>query len=240
MQTNLSKTAVPAGAGQLLAAAAAILPMAALTFWMYLVRDSAPGLAEFFLGPLLVGGGMIFWVLYLHLVPCRDSLTSLGLMGAGWWRDLVIGIMLGGAFLLLKSLTQPVLNACFAPRPPNPEIMQLIYAVSRDPWLLALWLGPVVWLGIAGFEELWRVFVLRRLWNVFPGSAGRWLVLLIVSTLIGLAHGYQGPAAIVSIGFKSILMGGYFMAFSRARPLIVSHAVYDSAQIIMAVVAINA
>jgi hypothetical protein len=63
---------------QIPAAIAAIIPMAALTVWMYLLRDSVPGVNEFFLGPLLVGGGMIFWLLFLHLVVCRDSLQSLG------------------------------------------------------------------------------------------------------------------------------------------------------------------
>lgn len=239
MQNSSSTGVISGSALQLSAAAAAILPMGALTVWMYLVRNSSPGLAEFFLGPLLVGGGMIFWLLFLHLGLCRDSLDTLGLSGAGWWRDVAIGVLLGGAFLLLKYLGDPVLYTWFGPRPSNPAIMQLLYGIIRDPWLLALWLGPVVWIGIAGFEELWRVFVLRRLWNVFSGTPGRWLVLLGVAVLVGLAHGYQGPAAIVSIGTKSVLMGWYFMASGRARPLIVSHAVYDSVQIIMAVVAIN-
>lgn len=225
---------------QILAAIAAIIPMAALTIWMYLLRDSAPGLSEFFLGPLLFGGGMIFWLLFLHIVVCRDSLQSLGFKIDGFWMDVAIGGGLGAAFLLLKILMQPMLNSVFDSRPPSTEIIQLIHSVSSDPWLLALWLGPVVWIGIAGFEELWRVFVLRRFWSVFSGTGGKWVVLLLISALIGAAHGYQGPAAIISIGFKSVLMGWFFMATGRTRALIVSHAVYDSVQIIMAVVAIRA
>jgi len=224
---------------QILAAIAAILPMALLTTWMYLIRDSVPDQSEFFLGPLLFGGGMIFWILFLHVVVCRDSLQSLGFRIDGLWMDIAIGIGLGVGFLLLRSLTQPLLNGLFAPRPPSQEILQLIYSVSSNTWLLILWLGPVVWIGIAAFEELWRCFVLRRFWNVFGSSAGRWVVLIGVSILIGIAHGYQGPAAIISIGFKSILMGWFFMSTSRIRPLVVSHAIYDSVQIVMAVIAIR-
>ena len=224
---------------QLSAAMAVLLPMAGLTVWMYLLRDSSPGLLEFFLGPLLFGGGMIFWILYLHVGPCRDHLSSLGLLGHGWWRDIAVGTVLGSAFLALKAVTQPLLNRLFAPRPPSQEIIQLIEGVSQDPCLLVLWLGPVVWIGIAGFEELWRVFILRRLWNVFTSPAGQWTVLLFVSALVGLAHAYQGPAAIVSIGIKSVLMAWYFKSRGRCRPLIVAHAVYDSVQIVMAVVAMR-
>ena len=224
---------------QIFAAIAVILPMALLTIWMYLIRDSVPDQSEFFLGPLLFGGGMIFWILFLHIVVCRDSLQSLGFRIDGFWRDIVIGVGLGIGFLLLRSLTQPLLNGLFAPRPPSQEIMQLIHSVSSNTWLLMLWLGPVVWIGIAAFEELWRCFVLRRFWNVFSGIAGQWMVLFGISVLIGLAHGYQGPAAIISIGFKSILMGWYFMATGRIRALIVAHAIYDSVQIVMAVIAIR-
>lgn len=225
---------------QISTAIAAIIPMAALTIWMYLLRDSTPGVSEFFLGPLLVGGGMIFWLLFLHIVVCRDSLQSLGFKIDGFWIDVVIGSGLGAGFLLLRTITQPMLNSMFDSRPPSTEIIQLIHSVSSDPWLLALWLGPVVWIGIAGFEELWRVFVLRRFWNIFSGTGGKWMVLLLVSVLVGAAHGYQGPAAIISIGFKSVLMGWFFMVTGRTRALIVSHAIYDSVQIIMAVVAIRA
>ena len=225
---------------QVLAAIAAIIPMAALTTWMYIIRDSTPGLMEFFLGPLLFGGGMIFWLLFLHIVVCRDNLQSLGFRISGFWKDVAIGIAMGAGFLVIRTMEQPLLNSLFERRPPSEEIMQLIHGVSSNLWLLALWLGPVVWIGIAGFEELWRVFVLRRFWNVFSGTAQKWLVLVLLSVLIGVAHGYQGPAAIVSIGFKSVLMAWYFMTTGRARVLIVSHVVYDSVQIVMAVAAIRA
>lgn len=218
---------------------AAVLPMALLTIWMYLIRDSVPSQSEFFLGPLLCGGGMIFWLLFLHVVVCRDRLHSLGFRVDGFWLDVATGICLGIGFLLLRSLTQPFLNGLFAPRPPSEEILQLIHGVSNNTWLLILWLGPVVWIGIATFEELWRCFVLRRLWNVFSGRTAKWLVSIGVSVLIGVAHGYQGPAAIISIGFKSLLMAWFFMATGRIRALIVAHAVYDSVQIVMAVIAIR-
>jgi len=225
---------------QISAAFAAIVPMAGLATWMHLLRDSAPGLSEFFLGPLLGGGGMIFWLLFLHTVVCRDSLQSLGFRIDGFWADVLVGCGLGAGFLVLRAIMRPMLNHLFDSRPPSPEIVQLIHSVSSDPWLLALWLGPVVWIGIAGFEELWRVFMLRRFWNIFTGTGGKWAVLLLVSMLIGAVHGYQGPAAIASIGFKSVLMGWYFMVTGRTRALIVSHVVYDSAQIVMAVVEIQA
>ena len=224
---------------QITSALAAIIPMALLTTWMYLVRGEVPGQSEFFLGPLLFGGGMIFWIMFLHIVVCRDTPYSLGFRLAGVWQDIASGIGMGIGLLILKHLTDPVLAGLFPQRPPSEEILQLIYSVSSNLWLLALWLGPVVWIGIACFEEIWRCFVLRRFWNVVRTNRSGWIVLIVVSLLIGLAHGYQGPAAIISIGIKSLLLGWYFMITGRARTLIVCHAVYDSVQIIHAVIMIR-
>jgi len=239
VNSNTSQHTQPPIRVQLASALAVIIPMAMLTTWMYLIRDSAPAQSEFFLGPLLFGGGMIFWILFLHIVVCRDCLESLGFRVSGFWLDVVTGIGMGVGFLILKSLIQPFLQGLFPPRAPSEEILQLIHSVISNKWLLGLWLGPVVWIGIAGFEETWRCFVLRRFWNVFNSRTGQWIALLAVSALVGAAHGYQGPAAAISIGIKSILMGWYFMATGRARTLIVSHAVYDSVQIIWAVIMIR-
>ena len=199
---------------QFVAGVLAIIPMAALAAWMYIIRDSTPGVAEFFLGPLLVGGAIIFWLLFLHLVMCRDSLAALGFRISGFWRDVATGLVLGLAFLLLKYLTGPFLRGLFEPRPPSAEIITLIHSVASDPLLLALWLGPVVWIGIAGFEELWRVVVLRRFWIVFPGVSGKWIVLLLVSVLIGASPRLPGASChcvdFSQVGFDGRLLHGHW------------------------------
>lgn len=224
---------------RLAAVPGAILPMAALAVWLNVLRNGVPGLSEFFLGPLLGGGAMIFWLLYLHLRMCRESPATLGIRRDRLARDVGIGALAGIALLALKEIEQPLLGILFEPRPPSAAILTLISGVIADPWLLALWLGPVVWIGVAAFEELWRVFVLKHLWDMFPGATAGWIVLLLVSTAIGLVHGYQGPAAVVSIGVKSVLMGWYFWRVRRFWPLVVCHAVYDSVQIVVAAIVLQ-
>ena len=81
--------------------------------------------------------------------------------------------------------------------------------------------------------------LLRRLWRLWGGPAGRWGGLLVVSALFGLVHCYQGMAAVISIGLMSILVGWFFMATGRIRALIVAHALFDSIQIVTVVVAIR-
>jgi len=213
----------------------AVLPMVGLTIWMTVLREGAPTIEEFFLGPLLVGCSMIFWILFLHIRMCRESVGSLGFVPGPIVMDLLIGIGLGVAFLALKWVEQPVLNTLFPPRPPSEEIITLLRGIAGSNVLLVLWLGPVVWIGVAGFEELWRAFMLRHTSDLLRGPAGRWTAIVVVAILVGLAHSYQGPGGVLSIGLKSVLMGWFFLARGRIVPLIVAHGVYDSVQVIAAV-----
>jgi membrane protease YdiL (CAAX protease family) len=224
---------------QLLAALAALVPMVALVVWTYLLQQRTLTLASLLLWPLLAGGCLILWLLFLHVLVSGDSLEGLGLRKDRPWLDLLLGSAGSLVLIAIHLGFQATLARLFPPRPLVPEILELLSGLSRNPLLLAVWLGPVVWIGVAGFEELWRAFMLRRLWRVWGGRAGRWLALLSVSALVGLAHFYQGSAAVVSIGATSILMGWFFMVTGRLRALIVAHALYDSIQVVSAVIAIR-
>jgi membrane protease YdiL (CAAX protease family) len=221
------------------AAGGAVVPMVAIGVWMYVIRGRAPTLEEMLAGPLLCGGAMIFWILFLHLFACRERLWTLGFRGDRPRFDVLMGVAIGIGLLGFQLVFGATIGRLLPPRPPVPEILQLIDGLSRNPWLLALWLGPVVWIGVALFEELWRVFVLRRLWNAWPSTAGRWAVIVAVSALVAVGHGYQGAAAVVSIGLMSVFKGWFFMRTDRLWPLVIGHALYDSIQIVMAVVAIR-
>jgi hypothetical protein len=220
----------------LLAALAGLVPMVALVLWTYVLRESPLTVAGLLLWPLLGGGCLILWLLFLHILVAGDCLESLGLRKGQAWLDLLLGAAGSLVLLAMKLGFQATLARFLPASPPAEEIVELLSGLSRNPWLLAVWLGPVVWIGIAGFEELWRAFMLRRLWRVWSGRIGRWASLLIVSALFGLAHFYQGPAAVVEIGLMSIPMGWVFMATGRLRTLIVAHALYDSIQIAFALI----
>jgi membrane protease YdiL (CAAX protease family) len=224
---------------QLLAALAALIPMAAIVLWIYVLSESPLTIAGLLLWPLLAGGCFILWLLFLHVLVCGDSLESLGLLQRRPWLDLLLGAAGSLVLLVVKIGFQATLARLFPPPRPAEEIVELVSGLRQNPWLLALWLGPVVWVGVAGFEELWRAFMLRRLWRAWGGRVGRWASLVVVSALFGIAHSYQGPAAVVEIGLVSVLMGWVFMVTGRLRTLIVAHALYDSIQIAFLLIVIR-
>jgi membrane protease YdiL (CAAX protease family) len=225
---------------QLVGAALVVAPVMALALWMYVIREEAATLAMMLGGPLVGGGILIVWTLLIHRVVCGDRFSALGLRTERWWLEGALGVALAAVLLVLHMVLNPVLAWLFPPQPPPGEILELLGGLSRSPGLLALWLGPVVWMGIAGFEELWRVHLLRRLWRVLPGRAGRWAVIVGCAALVAGVHLYQPPAIMLSIGLLSLLKGWFFLRTGRFWSLVVAHALYDSVQVVTVVMAIRA
>lgn len=219
-------------ATQLFCALAGLAPVTLLAAWVHVLRETPLTAQEMLLWPLLGGGGQIFWLLFLHLIICGDRLDDFGFRKPRPCLDLGLGAGLAAGMLAFHFAFNASVARLFPPRPATPEILDLLRSLADDPWLLALWLGPVVWIGVALFEELLRVFLLCRGWRVWGGTVARWAVIVAVSTLVGLGHGYQGPAAVLSIGLQSVAKGWIFMVTGRIRILIVAHALYDSIQIV--------
>jgi hypothetical protein len=223
---------------QIVGALALAIPMGGIAWWVAATGDRVT-LATMFLGPLVGGGVLILWILALQRYVCGDALAGLGFGRGRPAFDLALGAAVGVAALAFRPVFAATLGRALPSRPPAPQILELLDGVVHDRWLLALWLGPVVWIGVALFEELARAFLLRRLWVVSAGPRARWVAVVAVSALLGLAHLYQGVAAAVEIGLKSVGMGAVFLVTGRLRALVVAHAVYDSVQIVAAVVAIR-
>jgi membrane protease YdiL (CAAX protease family) len=138
--------------------------------------------------------------------------------------------LLAAALLATLPLFQATVNQWFQ-RAPSTDLLNLIRGLAQDPFLLALWLGPVVWLGVALFEELSRAFFLIRFQNIWGTTTGRWIAILASAFIWGFAHIYQGPAGVISISLLGILKGWIYLRFGRLWVLVVAHALYDSVQI---------
>jgi len=206
--------------------------------WSHLSQQTIT-LRELFLYPLLLGGGNVLLTLLIYRFICGERIASLNLKTGKWFADVLAGILLAAVFLILLVLQQ-VVQSRWLPReagPPPQTLITLFQGIANNPWLLAIWLGPVAWLGVATFEELSRVFMLNRLWMVWSQPFARWFVLLLSAGLFGLVHIYQGPVSVVAIALQGFLFGWYYMRFGRILPMIIGHACYDSIQVIQVAMA---
>lgn len=229
--SSQSERATPTGSGtaarHLLAVGLSVIPLFIFTIWFHLTREDPLTIRQMLAYPLVIGGGATVYMLLLLRYLCRERPRDLNLKPGRWYTDALAGIVLTlifGAILVTGEMTL----GRWLPRPPSRDIGNLLEGLARNPLLLALWLGPVVWIGVAGFEELSRVFLLSRLWKVWGSAGGRWAAVVLFAALFGAVHLYQGPAAIISTGVMGLAGGAYYLKFGRVWPLIIAHGLYDS------------
>jgi membrane protease YdiL (CAAX protease family) len=168
------------------------------------------------------------------LLLLGERVSDLQLRGGTLLSDIGAGIGLFFtviAALILMRVVSSVLEhlGWIPPLDPVPDAnLDLISSVSKNPWLLALFLGPVIWFQAAVVEELTRVFVLTRLWKVWPSQSARVASVLIWSLLFGLAHVYQGATGVIGTALIGLVLGTSYLARGRVLPLMIAHGLYDT------------
>ena len=223
---------------QVLAILLGVGPIYAMIIMSHLSRDQPITLNEIFFYASVVGGIMIVVLLLLLRYLCGERIRDLNLKRGKWWQDALSGIVLAVITLGLHNLLQDPLNRMF-PREPMSGLGEFFNGLAQNPWVFALFLGPVLWIGVAAFEELTRVFLLSRLWKIWSGKGWRWFGVVLSAVLFGLTHLYQGSAGIVDTAINGFILAVYYLFFGRVFPMIISHYLYDAIQFVMIVTLIK-
>ena len=224
----------------LLSIGIAIFPINIVMIWYRLTQNPTFSPIDMILLPLIFGGFSILLILCLNKYFLHQKLTFFNEGESNWKIDILGGIILTiisfGLYYLGRITLMPLLPQ---DTPVNQDIINAIRAFSQNPLLLILWFGPVLWIGIALFEELSRIFFLKSLWNFSENK--KWVMFAIIfsSFMIGVVHLYQGIYGIIMISLLSIIFAFYFYKFGRIGPLIISHALYDGIQFFFLLVEIS-
>jgi membrane protease YdiL (CAAX protease family) len=219
-----------AGWTQALAILLGVAPIYGMTIATHLSQSQPYSLDHILLYTCVIAGLMLVVLLLLLGFLCGERFGDLNLKRARWWQDVLGGLGLTALTLGSLYLLDPVIQRIL-PRAPQSGLGDVLSGLVRDPWRLALFLGPGLAIGAAGFEEITRVFFLTRWWKIAPGAAWRWLGVLISALLFGLAHLYQGPGGMASAAISGLILAVVYLRFGRVWPLIISHYLHDALQI---------
>ena len=216
----------------ILAISIAILPINIIMIWYRLTQTENFTTSDMTVYPLLFGGGTIVLILLLNKYLLKATFKETFNSGKGiWYGDIFVGIGLTVVFFTMFFIERATLYQWIPNHnPPNTELINTMVDLANSPLLIVIWFGPVLWIGIALFEELSRTFMLKALWNINDNKNWQITAIFLTSTLIGFAHIYQGMAGVISIGLKSVIMSFYFYKYRRLLPLIISHGLYDGLQ----------
>lgn len=217
---------------QVVAILLGIVPVYGMTILSHLNQNRPYSLNDilFYIG--VIASIMLVVLLLLLRFLCGESFSDLNLKRARWWQDVLGGIALAALTLGTLYLLGPVIERVL-PREPQSGLGNIMNGLVRDPWLLALFVGPILAVGVAGFEEITRVFLLSRWWKIAPGTAGRWLGVLVSAALFSLAHLYQGPGGMANTAITGLILAIVYLRFGRVWPLIISHYLHDALQIVL-------
>ncbi len=216
----------------ILAISIAILPVNIVMIWYRLTQTENFSTTDMTIYPIIIGGGISLLIILLNRYLIESSFKQTFNSGKGiWYIDILTGIGLTAVYFIMFFIERATLYQWIPNNnPPNRELINTMIDLANNPLLMVIWFGPVLWIGIALFEELSRVFMLKCLWNVNNNKGWHTIVILLTSMLIGVSHLYQGTAGIISIGLKSVVICIYFYKYRRLLPLIISHALYDGLQ----------
>jgi len=185
---------------------------------------------ELILYPLLFGGGSIIVMVLLKKYFLKESLKEFnsgrGHLVKDWMWALGLTLVYFVLFYLERMTLMGVLEFLS-----NEELLGLMLDMREKPVLILLWFFPVLWIGIALYEELIRVFMLTSLWKFSSNKIWTYMVILLTSLLIGFTHWSQGSYGIVTITIKSIVACLFFYKYRRLAPLVIAHALYDGIQV---------
>ncbi len=201
-----------------------------LMLWIRNHQSTGFASLELIVYPLIFGGVSIGIIYFLKKYFLKEDLSEFNSNSAPWYLDFGWGMVLAISYFFLFFLERLTLSDLLQFNP-NTELLGLMLDMRKNPILILLWFGPVLWIGIALYEELIRVFILSSLWKWSNNVIWIAVVIIIASIIMGLAHSNQGPYGMVTISIKSIVSCLYFFKKRRLMPLVYSHVLYDGLQV---------
>lgn len=185
--------------------------------------------------PLLRHTYIAFAVVLLLIVWLKlrgEQLATFGLIAPRWLRYIGLGLLLAVVQIavdnVMRQYTTPLIVEWTGA---NPNLDAETFASIKGDLPVYLMIIPAVWVFAAfGEEFLYRGYLLNRLADIFGGGRVAWSFAILGQAIaFALAHWYQGPVGMFSIGVGAIISGIAVSAWGRNLwPAIVAHGLMDT------------
>jgi membrane protease YdiL (CAAX protease family) len=203
---------------------------AGLMIWIRMHQSTGFASIELIVYPLFFGGLGIVATLSLKRYFLEEPLSDFNASEGTLVSDILWALALTVVYFILFFAARHTLSDLLAFRS-NRELLGLMLDMRESPWLMLIWFGPVLWIGIALFEELVRAFLLTELWSFSTNRIWTIAVIVFAAALVGLTHWSQGPYGIVTIATKGVVVGAFYYHRRRLLPLVLAHVLYDGLQV---------
>jgi membrane protease YdiL (CAAX protease family) len=217
---------------QLLAVLLGVLPLYSSLIIYQLRKDQPLTIQGFIFYLAVISPLAILIALLLLRFLCGENHRALNLRPGKLSSDIFAALILFPVIIVVNIISTNFLSELLPEAASNTSIKDLFVEVANNPRLLVLFVGPLIFLG-ASSEELIRVFLLSRLWKVWPSTLGKLVAVAISACLFGLIHIYQGSVHVAWTAIFGLLMALYYFRFGRVVPLILAHYTTNALQVIV-------
>jgi membrane protease YdiL (CAAX protease family) len=217
---------------QLAAVVLGVLPLYSSLIVLELRSEQTISIQGFILYLAVISPLGIVIVLLLLRFLCGESPQDLNLKPGKLSSDLLAVLILSLVVIAASVISTYFLSELLPESASSRSVTNLFAELAGNPGLLILFAGPLFLLG-ATSEEMIRVFLLSRLWKVWPSVPAKVVSIMISASLFGLIHLYQGPVSATWTGIFGLIMAIYYLRFGRTVPLILAHYLTNALQIIL-------
>ncbi|GEM_PF-1453340 len=182
-------------------------------YWLYATAYYAVGFAG--------------WLFLIYRFVCRQPLARLNRRPGSFRSDLLAGLLLLAALLVLCRAFYWVQCTIF-PLESSGSVEEIHSQAAVNPWSVLMVVGPYSFLAAGMMEEFNRVFLLERAWALWPGQVSAAVMIALSTLLFGLCHCYQGLIGVVNTAFFGLLLALYYYRFGRILPMIIAHGFYSA------------
>jgi membrane protease YdiL (CAAX protease family) len=230
--TDLSKPSQVKPRIHLTAAIIGVLPLHSSIIIHHLRSNQPISIQGFIIYLAVVSPLAILIALLLLKTLCGERFQDLNLRPGRLSTDLLAALILCPVIIAANVISNQLLSALIPNSAADPSVRNLFAEIAGNPKLFALFVGVLMPLGVAS-EEVIRVFMLSRLWKVWPSTAGKLIIVVISACLFGLIHLYQGPIGVVRSAVIGLIMALYYLRFGRVVPLILAHYITNTLQVVV-------
>lgn len=221
---------------QLLAVLIGVIPLYSSLVIYQIQKGQPPSNQGFIFYMAVICPLSILIALILLRFLCKESFSSLNLKPRKWYSDLLSTLILAVVVLVTNMISQYLLSELLPPSTSDSNIRDLFNEMTGSPGLLIVFAGPLVFFGAAS-EEFIRIFLLSRLWKVWPSTKVRLAVLIFSAFLFGFIHVYRGSMHVAWTTIYGLIMAFYYYRFGRIFPLIFAHYLTNALQVIVVALA---
>ena len=217
---------------QLIAIVLGVLPLYSTAVILHLRPDPSISTRGFVFYLAVISPLAIVIALLLLRFLCGENFRDLNLRPGRLASDLLAALILSPIIIIANVLSNSVLPELLPESASNTSVRDLFAEVAGSPALLVLFVGLLILLGAAS-EELIRVFLLSRLWKLWPSTTGKLVTVVVSAGLFGLIHLYRGPVHVAWTAIVGLIMAIYYLRFGRVVPLIIAHYVTNAIQLLV-------